>query len=149
MRTRVSTPGRKFVRPLLYIAGILLVLLIAGYFIAGAMIHKKVDEALRALPSSLKITYAGLHPGIFSGSLVIDGLDIHFTPQADRGGTHRHDVTIDRVVFGGIHFFELLRSHRLILGSLRAEGVTANLDEYLLEKIRRCRRCRRLLLRTP
>jgi hypothetical protein len=140
MAGRVSSRGRKFFRILAFIAGGLLIVLIAGYFIVGAMIHKKVDEALRALPPSLKITYAGLHPGILSGSLVIDGLEIRFAPQADSGGTrdsggtHYHQVSIERVVFGGIHFFKLLRSHSLILGSLRVDGVTANLDEYLLEK---------------
>jgi hypothetical protein len=109
-------------------------MLIAGYFIANAMIHKKVDEALRALPPSLKITYTGLHPDIPGSALVLDGLEISFTPQTDSREVHRHRVSIARVVLGGIHFFTLLRSHRLILGSLRVEGVTADLDGYLLEK---------------
>jgi hypothetical protein len=140
MSRGVSSRGRKFLKLFVFIAGGLLIVLIAGYFIAGAMIHKKVDEALQGLPPALKITYTGLHPGILTGSLVIDGLEIRFTPQAengrtrDSGETHQHQVSIDRVVFGGIHFFKLLRSHSLILGSLRVEGVTANLDEYLLEK---------------
>jgi hypothetical protein len=121
-------------RPVLFAVGILLVLLISGYFIASAMIRKKVDEALQSLPPSLKITYISLQPSILSGGLVINGLNARFTPDTDSKGAHAHQVTIDRVVFGGIHFLELLRSHRLILGSLQVEGMTANLDEYLLEK---------------
>lgn len=125
---------RRFVKPIIYILGILLVLLTAGYFIAGAMIRKKVDEALQALPPSLKITYTSLQPSILSGGLVINGLNARFTPETDSKDAQTHQVSIDRVVLGGIHFFTLLRSHRLILGSLRVEGVTANLDDYLLEK---------------
>src|ERR1700748_936538 len=128
MNKKAPPPGRRrFVRPVLVTMGILLVLLIAGYFVAGAVIRKKVDEALHTLPPSLKVTYTSLHPNLLGGSLVIDGLQMRYTPETDNRKSHDHEVSIARVVLGGIHFFTLLRSHRLILGSLRVEVVTATL----------------------
>ncbi len=133
-----GSPGKKrrrsFVKPLLIIAGILLLLFISGYFIANGMIHKKVDEALRDLPPSLKITYTSLHPSLFSGSLVINGLEARFAPETGTKQTHQHEIGINRVELGGIRFLALLRDHHLILRSLQLEGVKANLDDYLLEK---------------
>jgi hypothetical protein len=121
-------------RVLLYSIGMLIVLLIVGYFIANSMIRKKVDEALHALPPSLKVTYSSLHPNLFSGSVVINGLAVLFAPETDSKQPHRHEISIDHVTLGGIHFLALLRSHHLDLHSIRVEGVNANLDEYLLEK---------------
>jgi hypothetical protein len=111
-----------------------MVLLIVGYFIANSMIRKKVDEALHALPPSLKVTYSSLHANLFNGSLVINGLQVLFAPDTDSKQSHRHEISIDHVTFAGIRFLALLRSHHLDLHSIRVEGVVANLDEYLLEK---------------
>jgi hypothetical protein len=134
---KTSRIGRIF----LYSVGALIVILIIGYFVANSMIHKKVDEALQALPPSLKITYSSLHPSLLSGSLVINGLEVRFTPETDSGQAreaskqpHHHEISIDRLTLGGIHFLALLRSHHLDLHSIRVEGVNANLDDYLLEK---------------
>jgi hypothetical protein len=109
-------------------AGVLVIFSIAGYFVAGALIRKKVDAGLRALPPSMQITYTSLHSNIFLGSLVLDGLHIRVSQ-----GSHAHEVDIDRMTLSGIRFWTLLKSHRLLLRSLRIEGCTANLDDYLLK----------------
>jgi hypothetical protein len=121
-------------RILLYSIGTLTILLIVGYFIANSMIHKQVDEALHALPPSLKVTYSSLQPNLFSGLLVINGLKVLFAPETGSKQPHRHEIFIDQVTFAGIHFLALLRSHHLNLHSIGVEGVNANLDGYLLEK---------------
>ena len=96
---------------------------------------KRWTKRCRRCHLELKVTYSSAFIwNILNGSLVIHGLEVCYTPETDNQKSHDHQVSIDRVVLGGIHFFTLLRSHRLILGSLRVEGVTASLDEYLLEK---------------
>ena len=58
-----------------------------------------------------------------------------FAPETDSKQPHRHEISIDHVTLGGIHFLALLRSHHLDLHSIRVEGVNANLDEYYLRVI--------------
>jgi hypothetical protein len=110
-------------------AGILVIFSIAGYFVAGALIRKKVDAALRALPPSMQITYASLHSNVFTGYLVLDGLHIRVSQ-----GAHAHEIDIGRVSLRGIRWWSLLKSHRLLMRNLRMEGCTVSLDDYLLKK---------------
>src|SRR5882757_10350940 len=87
LRGRKATAFRKAVvykrmrirRTVIWIVAILAVLLIAGYFIAGAVIHKKVDAALRSLPPSLQVSYAGLHSNLFNGTMDLDGVKFRYT----------------------------------------------------------------------
>ena len=63
-------------RKLFYTAGggllALLVLLVGGWLIVKEVIHKKIDERIRALPSSWRVSYRGLHADLFRGSLSVD-----------------------------------------------------------------------------
>jgi hypothetical protein len=122
--------SKKLGQGILIAIGILVVILVAGYFVANSIIHKKVDEALRALPPSLKVTYTGLHPSLLRGALVIDGLEVHFAPEEG----HAHDLSVKTLTIGGIRFLELLKDHRLHVRNIDVDGVTAHLDEYLLKK---------------
>jgi hypothetical protein len=122
---------RRIVKPLLFIAGSLLVLLLSGYFITGKLVHKKVDEALRKLPPSLKVTYNNLQFSLFNGSLTIGGLAVTYSPEMN---DHRDTIRVNEVDVEGIRFFELLRSRRLHIGTLRLVGCIADLDEDLADK---------------
>ncbi len=110
----------------------MLVLLIAGYFIARALVQKQVDAALQQLPPSLHVSYSTLDVGVLTGSLVMHGLVATFVPGAD--SLHRHRVEVDRVAVGGIRFWALLSSKRFGAGRLQVVGGTASLDQYLLDK---------------
>jgi len=112
-----------------YITGILLLLLIAGYFIANAMIRHKVDEALRGLPSSMKVTYRHLHADVLTGSLDIEGVQARYMPVPAQA----HEVTIEKIAIRGLSVFAWLRSHRLRVRDVRLEGVTVKVDEDLME----------------
>ncbi len=129
MNKQASIPKRPGQRILIAI-GILVVILVAGYFVANSIIHKKVDEALQALPPSLKVTYTSLHPSLLRGALVIDGLEVHFAPEEG----HAHDLSVKTLTIGGIRFLELLKDHRLHVRNIDMDGVTAHLDGYLLKK---------------
>lgn len=109
--------------------GILVILLVAGHFIVHALIQKKVDDALRALPPSLKVSYTALHSHLFGASLIIEGLRIRFSPDS-----HVHEATIRRMTVDGIGFFELLAKHRLRARVVLLEECKADLDEYLIDK---------------
>jgi hypothetical protein len=125
---------------LLYIAGTVVVLLAAGYFIAGPMVRRRVDTALRQLPPSLRVSYSKIDVGILTGSVIIHGLVVKFVPGADPAGlasgepVHSHLVTIDRVAVSGIRFWKLLSSKKFGARKLQVEGCSADLDQDLLEK---------------
>jgi len=136
---------RRWVSILLYVTGILVVLLVAGYFIGNAVIRHKTDEALRTLPPTWQVSYTSLRANILTGSLVIHGLEARFMPEkaqpekarrekAQPGQAHIHEFSADRLAIGGIHLLELLTHHRLRIRSIDVDGVSASLDEYLLEK---------------
>jgi hypothetical protein len=131
----ITSRKRRWVSILLYVTGILVVLLVAGYFIGNAVIRHKTDEALRALPPTWQVTYAALQANILTGSLVIHGLEVRFMPvKAQPGKGHVHELSVDRLAVGGIHLLELMTHHRLRIRSIDVDGISANLDEYLLEK---------------
>jgi len=117
---------------LLYVAGTALVLLVAGYFIAGPLVRRKVDASLRELPPSLRVSYSTIDVGILNGSVIIHGLVVKFAPEAD--SAHVHKVTIDRVAVSGIRFWKLFSSKKFGAGKLHVEGCSADLDQELLEK---------------
>ncbi|HXO74955.1 MAG TPA: hypothetical protein VN824_06980, partial [Puia sp.] len=125
---------------LLYIAGGLVVLLAAGYFIAGPLVRRKVDASLRQLPPSLRVSYTKIDVGILTGSVIIHGLAVRFAPVADPAGhasgdsLHAHQVTVDRLEVSGIRFWKLLASKKFGAGKLQVEGCFADLDQELLEK---------------
>src|ERR1700743_396715 len=82
-KTKGTPVWPKFIKILLSIAAVLLLLLIVGYFIAGAVIRKKVDAAIQGLPPSLQVTYTAIHPNILNESLTINGLKVIYTPWSD------------------------------------------------------------------
>ena len=126
---------------LLYIAGTVVVLLVAGYFIAGPLVRGKVDAGLRQLPPSLRVSYSTIDVGILTGSVIIHGLVVKFAPGADSAGLsseaepkHMHRLTIDRIAVSGIRFWKLFSSKKFGARKLQVEGAAADLDQDLLEK---------------
>ena len=107
--------------------GILAVVLIAAYFIAGAVIHRKVDAALAALPPALRVTYTSFHSSLFNSSMELDGVSLRFSRDA-----RVYAATIDRVSFEGIHFLEMARTQRLQLRHLRVDGINASEEKMHL-----------------
>ena len=114
-------------RGVIWGVGILAVVLIAAYFVAGVLIRKKVDEALRSLPPELTIRYTALHSSIFNGSLDLSGLTIHYSKDK-----HVYEASIDHVSMAGIRFFELMRTHRLRVRTLRVDGLKASEEKTKL-----------------
>jgi len=127
---KTPPPKRRWVSILLFITGILVILLVAGYFIGNSIIRHKMDQALRTLPPTWQVSYTSLGANILTGSLVIHGLKARFMPEK----THVHELSVDKLAVGGIHLLELLIHHRLLIRSIDVDGISASLDEYLLEK---------------
>jgi hypothetical protein len=136
---------RRWVSILLFITGILVILLVAGYFIGNAVIRHKMDQALRSLPPTWQVAYNSLQVNILTGSLVIHGLKARFMPEKAQQEkarpekdqpekAHFHEFSVDRLAVGGIHLLELLIHHRLRIRSIDVDSISASLDEYLLEK---------------
>ena len=127
------------IKKVLYVVGTVLLLLAAGYFIAGTLVRRKVDTALRQLPPSLRVSYSTIDVGILTGSVIIHGLVVKFAPGADSAGlssdsAHVHRLTIDRIAVSGIRFWKLVSSKTFGAGELLVEGCSADLDQELLEK---------------
>jgi hypothetical protein len=114
-------------RIMFWVVGVVVVLLVAAYCIAGVLIHRKVDEALQNLPSELRVSYTRLHSNIFSGSLSLTGLAVRFSKDK-----RVYEASIDQVSMDGIRFFELMRAHRLLLRTLRVSGIKASESESKL-----------------
>ncbi|HMH21151.1 MAG TPA: hypothetical protein VK563_05220 [Puia sp.] len=115
------------------IVAALLVVLVAGYFIAQSMIRRKVEAALRSLPATFIVSYGDIQPSLLNSSLVISGLKIRVQPGPDT--LHRHELAVDQMKIGGIHFLSLMFSKKsLHIGSIRLEGCRAELDDELLDK---------------
>lgn len=91
--------------------GILVIVLIVGYFIAEGVVRRKVETAIAAMPDSLHVGYTSIHVQLFTGSVFIDSL-------------HAQGVVVARVAAHGIGFFQYLRSHELKVGSLALAGCT-------------------------
>ena len=102
-------------------------LLIAGYFIAGAVIHKKMDAALAALPPSLQVRYTRFHSSLFNSTMDLDGVTIRFTQ--DR---RVYEATLDHVALEGIHYFDLMRTRQLRSRHVRIDGIKASEEKMHL-----------------
>ncbi|MBS1606933.1 MAG: hypothetical protein JST42_30035 [Bacteroidetes bacterium] len=122
---------RKAIKIVLFVAVIGLVLVVAGYFIAGPLIRKKVDSALRQLPPSLQVSYGSLEVKVLSGSVVMRGVHIAFTPLPET--LHRHRVSIERIDLAGVRLVDLVFRKELKAGSLVVAGCSVELDERLLD----------------
>ena len=102
-------------RKVLYIGGAIILVSIAGYFIAQVLIRKKVQEALRILPASIKLTYSSLRTDIPGRSLVIDDVRLMASGR---------QVSIGRLMVSGIDYLALARSRKnVLLGGLKFSGV--------------------------
>ena len=110
---------RRWGRILLFITGILVILLVAGYFIAHAIVRKKVDEALRGLPPAWQVGYKTLQVNLLAGSLAIDGIAGHYRPDE----SHADTFSIENVHISGLHMMEFWRSHRLLIDQVRLTGL--------------------------
>lgn len=108
-------------RRVLWVVGILALLLIAGYFIAVALVRKKIENALQALPPGLSITYSSLHLRLLNGGLSLEDVRIHGNGQ---------DVTIKNLDVDGIRYAALLH-HRLRVRTVRVDGCSIDIDEDL------------------
>lgn len=87
---------KKTVKISLWVLGILVVVVTAGYFIAGAVVHKKVDAALAALPPSVRVHYAAYHFDLLKRSVELGGVSVQLTKD-----DHVYTGTIDRVITNG------------------------------------------------
>jgi len=105
----------------------LAVLLIAGYFVAGAVIHKKVDAAIAALPPSVRVSYASLESSLLNSTMDLRGVHIEYTKDKQV-----FEATVDRLGLEGIHFLELARTKRLRVGHVRVEGIVASEEKMHL-----------------
>jgi hypothetical protein len=103
---------------------------VAGYFIAGAVIRRKLDAALQGLPASMSIHYGSLHTNIFTGSLDMREVEASYMPSPK----HAHRVSVDDLTISGFSLFGWLRSHKVRIDGIRATGVTVDIDVDLLEK---------------
>src|SRR5579872_2509359 len=111
------------------VALILVILLVAGYFIASAVIRGKVEAALRGLPASLQVSYTRITPRLLHGEVAIEGLGIRFPADAPA-----RSVKIARVSADGIGFWTLLRRKRLTVSGLRLERCSIELDDQFADR---------------
>ena len=106
-------------RRLLYVGGLLVILLMAGYFVVNALIRRKVEASLRTLPSSIKATYGSLHADVLTGSLVLQDLSL----SQNDGGREQH-LSIEKVTVHGINYFALASSgNNVTIGRLELTGI--------------------------
>jgi hypothetical protein len=108
---------------------ILVIVLVAGYFVANAVVHRKVEMALRGLPASLRVSYSRITTQLFRGAVSIDGLSIRFPADGPA-----HSVTVGRLSAGGIGFWTLLRRKRLTVNSLRLDSCIVELDDHFADR---------------
>jgi hypothetical protein len=82
----------------LWIVGVLAVLLIAGYFIDGAVVHKKVDAAIAALPPWVRVSYASYHFDLFKRRVELGGVSLRLTRD-----DHEYTGMVEKVTTNGHH----------------------------------------------
>ena len=114
---------------LILIVVIPVILVVAGYFIANAMVRHKVETALRSFPPSLQVRYSRITTQLFRRAVSIEGLSIRF--PAD--GSAR-SVTIGRLSAEGIGFWTLLRRKRLTVNRLRLDSCIVELDDDFADR---------------
>lgn len=130
VKKTIIPSGHRWIKGLLFVAGILLLLVTAGYFIANSVIRHRVDQALGTLPPSLQVKYRTLTADVLAGSLEFQGLEARYQPVA----AHRHSFFAEKISIRGISFLKWVSAHQLRVRDIRMEGVMVNLDEDLLEK---------------
>jgi hypothetical protein len=108
-------------------ACILAVLLIAGYFIAGSVIHRKVDAAIAGLPPSVRVSYTSFRSSLFDGTMDFHGVQIRYTQ--DR---RVYEANLDHIALEGVRYLEFATTQRLRLRRLRLEGIQASEEKMHL-----------------
>lgn len=114
----------------LMITGCLVAGLIAGYFIANAVIRNKVEAAIRQLPASMHVHYNSIRADILNGSIDLLGVKASYSPIP----SHVHLLSVDKLAIGGISFMQWITARRLRVRDVRLEGVSAEVDEDLVKK---------------
>jgi hypothetical protein len=109
------------------IIAVLLAVVVAGYFIAGRMIHRKVDAAIAALPPAVQVSYASFHCSLLGGTMDLDGVKVRYTREQ-----RVYTATLEHVALDGIHYLELARTKNLNLRRLRLEGIAASEEKMHL-----------------
>ena len=118
---------RNMLKVLLWGVGILAVLLVAGYFIAGSVIHRKVDAAIAALPPFIQVKYASFRCSLFGGTMDLDSVSIQYTQDQ-----RVYVATLHHVGLEGIHYVQVMRTKRVQLRRLRLEGIRASEEKMHL-----------------
>jgi hypothetical protein len=106
---------------------ILAVLLIAGYFIAGSVIHRKVDAAIAGLPPSVRVSYTSFRSSLLDGTMDFHGVHIRCTQDQ-----RVYEASLDHIALDGVRYLEFARTQRLRLRRLRLEGIQAHEEKMHL-----------------
>ena len=112
-------------RRVMWVVGLLALFVIAGYFIAFALVRKKIETALQTLPPGLTITYSSLDLRLLSGTFSLKDLCARLKGQR---------VTINELTVGGIGYVALLH-HRLRLRDIGVEGCSVEVDSISIQKM--------------
>jgi hypothetical protein len=106
-------------RRALWVVGTLALLLMAGYFIAVALVRKKIETALHSLPAGITVSYSSLHLRLLNGTISLEDV------LARAGG---QSVTLKKLTLDGIRYAALLH-HRLQVRDIRVDGCSVDIGE--------------------
>lgn len=107
-----------------------LILLITAYIVSGVIIRSKIHSSMRALPSSVSVSYRGLHPLIFQSALLVQGLDILISPREDSSLVEH--IYIERVELRGVNYFSWIFGNQLNVRNVLLAQCHFDLDGELL-----------------
>ncbi|HLI92587.1 MAG TPA: hypothetical protein VKU83_03220, partial [Puia sp.] len=117
-RRRMGRRGGRALRIVGFIAGIIL-LLVAGFFIANAVVCRKVDEALRSLPASMTLRYGTLRANVLTGSIQLGSIEGRYMPAPG----HSHHLSVNHLAINGFSMIGWLTAHRMRINEIHAEGI--------------------------
>ncbi|HEV2355094.1 MAG TPA: hypothetical protein VGR89_12680, partial [Puia sp.] len=106
------------------IAGTLL-LFVAGFFMANALVCRKVADALRELPASMTVHYRSLRANVLTGSIQLGSIYGTYAPAPG----HSHSVSVDHMAIKGFSMIAWLTSRRMRIREIDVEGLAADLDQ--------------------
>ena len=119
-------------KKLLISSGVLVLLLISGYFIAQRIIVSKIEGFLKtSLPSAVSVEYKDLDVNLLIGSLKVDLASITYTGETT--GKLNALVELEKMEVNGVKYLDYLFSGNVHIGEilLKQPQITYNHDKNI------------------
>src|SRR5688572_23812095 len=128
----MTEKNNKVIRIWLIISVGIILIFFTGFFISNLIIRNRIRQITEISPA-IEIKYSSLHSNLFTGTVSLDDLDIHFIPYPAMP-EKKHSLHIPRAYLKGINIFNFIFNKKLSVNQVLFEKVNLLLDTFLIAK---------------